>query len=73
MKTHNILSIEDFKTNIIKNSRLLGIDPGNKNIGIAICDENQIIATPFKTIQRNKFENLLKNLKKLLLKMLLWV
>ena len=46
MKTHNILSIEDFKTNIIKNSRLLGIDPGNKNVGIAICDENQMVATP---------------------------
>ena len=60
MKTHNILSIEDFKTNIVKNSRLLGIDPGIKNIGIAICDENQIIATPFMTIKRNKFKDLLK-------------
>ena len=67
MKTHNILSIEDFKTNIIKNSRLLGIDPGNKNVGIAICDENQIIATPFKTIQRNKFEDLLIELKKIII------
>ena len=67
MKTHNILSIEDFKTNMIKNSRLLGIDPGSKNVGIAICDENQIIATPFKTIQRNKFEDLLTELKKIIL------
>ena len=67
MKTHNILSIEDFKTNMIKNSRLLGIDPGSKNVGIAICDENQIIATPFKTIQKNKFEDLLKELKKIIL------
>jgi putative Holliday junction resolvase len=67
MKTHNILSIEDFKTNMIKNSILLGIDPGSKNVGIAICDENQIIATPFKTIQKNKFEDLLKELKKIIL------
>jgi len=67
MKTHNILSIEDFKTNIIKNSRLLGIDPGSKNVGIAICDENQIIATPFMTIQKNKFENLLTELKKIII------
>ena len=50
MKTHNILSIDEFKTNIGTNSRLLGIDPGGKNIGIAICDENQIVATPLKTI-----------------------
>jgi putative holliday junction resolvase len=67
MKTHNILSIEDFKTNIIKNSRLLGIDPGTKNIGIAICDENQIIATPFMTIQRNKFEDLLKEIQEIII------
>ena len=38
-------------------------------MGIAICDENQIIATPFKTIQKNKFENLLTEIKKLFLKM----
>ena len=67
MKTHNILSIEDFKTNIIKKSRLLGIDPGSKKVGIAICDENQIIATPFKTLQRNKFEELLTELKEIII------
>ena len=41
MKTYNILSIDEFKTNIGNNSRLLGIDPGNTNIGSAICDENK--------------------------------
>jgi len=63
MKTHNILSNEKFKSNIRRNSRLLGIDPGKKNVGIAICDENQIIATPLKTIQKNKYENLLNEIK----------
>ena len=67
MKTYNIVSIEEFKTNIGNNSRLLGIDPGSKNIGIAICDENQIIATPFKTLQKNKFENLITELKKIII------
>ena len=62
MKTHNILSINEFKTNIGNNSRLLGIDPGNKNIGIAICDENQKIATPLKTINKSKFEDLINEL-----------
>jgi len=33
MKTYNILTIEEFKKNIDNNSRLLGIDPGKKNIG----------------------------------------
>ena len=56
MKTHNILSIKEFKTNIGTNCRIMGIDPGKKNIGIAICDENQKVATPIMTIKRNKFD-----------------
>ena len=66
MKTYNILSIEEFKTNIGNNSRLLGIDPGSKNIGIAICDENKKVATPLKIIQKNKFETLLKEINQII-------
>jgi len=66
MKTHNILSIDDFKTNISRNSRLLGIDPGYKNVGIAICDENQMVATPFKTIKKKNFNNFVKELKEII-------
>ena len=66
MKTHNILSIEEFKTNIGNNSRLLGIDPGNKNIGIAICDENQMVATPLKLIKKNKFDSLIKEINQII-------
>ena len=63
MKTHNIVSIDEFKTIIEKNSRLLGIDPGNRNIGFAICDENKKVATPLKIFQKSKFELLLKEIK----------
>ena len=63
MKTHNIFSIDEFKTIIGTNCRLLGIDPGSKNIGIAICDENQMVATPLKIIQKNKLETLLEEIK----------
>ena len=62
MKTNNILTIEEFKKNIDNNSRLLGIDPGKKNIGIAICDENKVVATPLKIIKKNKFQILLKEI-----------
>ena len=62
MKTYNILSIEEFKTNIGNNSRLLGIDPGRKNIGFAICDENKKVATPLKIIKKSKFEFLIKEI-----------
>ena len=62
MKTYNILSIDEFKTIIGKNSRLLGIDPGNKNIGFAISDENKKVATPLKIIKKTKFEILIKEI-----------
>ena len=44
------------------NSRLLGIDPGKKNIGIAICDEKKVVATPLKIIKKNKLQILLKEI-----------
>ena len=66
MKTYNILSIDEFKTNIGNNSRLLGIDPGKKNIGLAICDENKAVATPFKTLVKHKFETLLEEISEII-------
>ena len=66
MKTYNILSIDEFKTNIGNNSRLLGIDPGEKNIGFAISDENKKVATPLKTLIKNKFKNLLKEINEII-------
>ena len=66
MKTYNILSIEEFKKNIGINSRLLGIDPGRKNIGLAICDENKAVATPLKTLVKNKFRPLLKEISEII-------
>jgi len=66
MKTYNILTIEEFKKNIDNNSRLLGIDPGKKNIGIAICDEKKVVATPLKVLQKSKFEVLIKQINKII-------
>jgi len=66
MKTYNIFSIDEFKTNIGNNSRLLGIDPGAKNIGFAICDENKKVATPLKVIKKSKFEILLKEINEII-------
>jgi len=64
MKTYNIISIDEFKTNIENNSRLLGIDPGNRNIGLAICDENKKVATPLVVLQKSKFGVLIKKINK---------
>jgi len=66
MKTYNILSIDEFKTNIENNSRLLGIDPGNRNIGFAICDESKKVATPLKIIEKRKFETLIMEISQII-------
>ena len=66
METYNIVSIDEFKTNIENNSRLLGIDPGDKNIGFAICDENKKVATPFKILQKSKFRVLIKQINQII-------
>ena len=66
MKTYNILSVQEFKTIIGDNSRLLGIDPGKTNVGIAICDENKKVATPVKTIKKKKFVNLVDEINKII-------
>ena len=66
MKTYNILSIDEFKTIIGNNSRLLGIDPGNKNIGLAICDENKRVATPLKILQKNRFKALIDEINQII-------
>ena len=60
------MSIDEFKKNIGIKSRLLGIDPGKKNIGLAICDENKAVATPFKTLIKKNFESLFKEIDKII-------
>jgi len=61
-----MITIEEFKKNQSTSSRLIGIDLGTKRIGIAICDENQKIATPFITLNRNKLGDLIAELKKII-------
>ncbi len=62
----NMLDIEDFKKKLEKKSRLLGIDPGRKRIGVAICDENKSIATPYTTLIKDNFSEFLIKIKKII-------
>ena len=58
-----MITIKEFKNKITKKSRLIGLDLGTKRIGIAICDELQSIATPFKTVKKDNFVKFLDELK----------
>ena len=61
-----MLDIDVFIGKIKKKSRLIGIDPGGKRIGIAISDENKIVATPYTTIIRANYVNLVSQIKKII-------
>ena len=57
-----MLDIEEFKKKLNKKSRIMGIDPGRKRVGIAVSDENKIIATPYTTIIKNKYSDFIKEI-----------
>tara|TARA_Y100001970_G_scaffold196688_1_gene239229 strand:+ start:3298 stop:3753 length:456 start_codon:yes stop_codon:yes gene_type:complete len=61
-----MLDIEDFKKSIEKKSRLLGIDPGKKRIGLAISDEDKVVSTPLKTILKKNNSNFINEIKEII-------
>ena len=58
-----MITIEEFKKKQLDKSRLIRLDLGSKRIGVSICDEKQLIATPFKTINRTTAKELINELK----------
>ena len=58
-----MISLEEFKKKHSDKCRLIGLDLGSKRIGVSICDEKQLIATPLKTINRNTLNELIIELK----------
>ncbi len=61
-----MLDIDVFIEKNKKKSRLIGIDPGGKRIGIAISDENKIVATPYTTLIKENYANLVYQIKKII-------
>ena len=60
-----MLDIDVFIEKTKKKSRLIGIDPGGKRIGIALSDENKIVATPYTTIIKENYRDLVNQIKKI--------
>ena len=58
-----MITLEKFKKKHSDKCRLIGLDLGSKRIGVSICDEKQLIATPLKTINRNSLNELISALK----------
>ena len=58
-----MITLEELKKNQSDKGRLIGLDLGSKRIGVSICDEKQLIATPFKTLNRTTAKELINELK----------
>ena len=58
-----MITLEEFKKKHSDKCRLIGLDLGSKRIGVSICDDKQLIATPLKTINRNSLKYLVDELK----------
>ena len=58
-----MITLEEFKKKHSDRCRLIGLDLGSKRIGVSICDEKQLIATPLKTINKNTLTELISELK----------
>ena len=61
-----MITLEEFKKKQLDKCRLIGLDLGSKRIGVSICDEKQLIATPFKTIIRSTAKDLIGELKSII-------
>ena len=57
-----MITIEEFKIKHSNKIRFIGLDLGSKRIGVSICDEKQLIATPFKTINKTNTNELIDKL-----------
>jgi putative Holliday junction resolvase len=51
-----ILNIRELRGQLLPGQRLLGLDLGEKTIGLALSDTKLTVATPFKTLKRGKFK-----------------
>lgn len=50
-----IVEVDRLKSSLAPNTRLLGLDLGEKTIGIALSDTLLTVATPMETLKRGKF------------------
>lgn len=51
----NLKSLDELKSALKRNQRLIGVDLGTKTIGLALSDVSLSIASPLETVRRTKF------------------
>ncbi len=51
-----LYNLPEFLTILPAGARLLGLDPGQKRIGVALSDVNRVVASPYATLARAKMK-----------------
>jgi len=51
----SIVALADLRPQLFPGARLLGLDLGEKTIGLALSDTRLTVATPLETLKRGKF------------------
>ncbi|HEY4265178.1 MAG TPA: Holliday junction resolvase RuvX [Micropepsaceae bacterium] len=52
-----VVDLDQFRSHLRAGQRLLGLDLGEKTVGLALSDTSLTVATPLKTLARGKFRN----------------
>jgi putative Holliday junction resolvase len=52
-----LLDLAAFTVALPARGALVGVDPGSKRIGVAVCDPDRIIASPVEQIARTRFSD----------------
>jgi putative Holliday junction resolvase len=49
-----LFNLTDLDASLPRNTRLLGLDPGARSIGLALSDVRRVLASPYGTMKRGK-------------------
>jgi putative holliday junction resolvase len=52
-----LFNLRELRSQLRKNERLIGIDPGTKTIGLALSDVLLLLATPYGSLRRGKLKD----------------
>ncbi|GAN77819.1 Holliday junction resolvase RuvX [Acidisphaera rubrifaciens] len=50
----SLFNLPDLRASLARETRLIGLDPGRKSIGVALSDVGLTLATPYGTLRRAK-------------------
>jgi len=60
-----IMSLDALAAGLPASSRLIGLDPGSKTVGVALSDPSRMVASPTEHLKRGKFRDLAARLEAL--------